>query len=207
MKIYVDTNFLLHEAFIQDQTWAIGQIYALARTHKHHLCCPVISYGEATSRVSNRHGWRDHFKRIALGYPSVRELKQSAAHSDVYDKQEEVVDYLINMRSDEEDRLEGVLQNMASVGELLPVTERTLDNAAIIRSKYQFRLSDSLIAASILIDIADSVSPDGDYPKSLFITEDKDFLPLKRDMSVLNCSLVQNFEHAVEFLKNNSKKK
>ena len=201
MKLYIDANFILQDALMQEQLPAIAETKVLIRSHALELRCPVVAFVEAVTCVSHRHAWRDDYRRLVEQHPSIRDLVRSRSHLQTRQKQKEVVDYLMEIRSKEEQHLKVVLDGLLEEGELLPVTSATFSTAMSLQREHEFRLADALIVASVLIDIEGQRDAQRPFLKSLFISGDKRLHPVKKDLESINCALIQNFQHAVEFIK------
>ena len=154
--LYRRPNFILQSAWVQEDVPAVTEIYVRVRGRQLKLKCPAVAIGEVVAQVANRNARRGDFRDLLMGHRVMDDLSRSGLHLDAVRKVRDIADYLKDMRSDEEARVDAELQRFFDAGgEVLPLLPHCLSTASQLRGNpdNRMRLADSYVAATILVDL------------------------------------------------------
>jgi hypothetical protein len=204
VTIYIDANFILQSAWVQEDVPAVTEIYVRVRGRQLKLKCPAVAIGEVVAQVANRNARRGDFRDLLMGHRVMDDLSRSGLHLDAVRKVRDIADYLKDMRSDEEARVDAELQRFFDAGgEVLPLLPHCFSTASQLRGNpdNRMRLADSYVAATILVDLYSirKLHPNQN-DGSVLVTGDKGFAHLGRELQSLGCKLITNYRNAAEYI-------
>ena len=197
MIVYVESNFVLELAFLQEECRQAEEVAKLAESGEIRLTMPAFSGGEPYERMSRRSRDRKALHdRLAI---EIQELSRSSPYTDIDDSARELNAILSQSASDEKARLDAVLLRLINVANIIP-----LDNEALRRSigyQSQFALSpqDAIVFASVTSHLQ-SLEP---AEEKVFVTKNKnDFVnpDIFDTLSPYNCKLLFNFTDAIGYI-------
>ena len=195
MEVYVESNFVLELALLQDQHPACDAFLELAEAGIVTMLLPVYSLTEpyeTSIRTAKRRN------EIALRLQAeLRQLQRSPSYATQTAAVEEVVDLLVGSQNDEEVRLREVSRKLADVAELVPLDAETFQEALILQRQGKFSPQDSVVYASVLRRMKSA----GDIPK-VFLTRDSDFdLPdVRAELDGVDCKLMSRFDAGLDYV-------
>lgn len=201
MIVYVETNFVLELAFLQEEHQRCRSLLAIAREREGtELALPVFCVGEAYEVFG-----RKRRERLELADRLRRELAQIvrsrpyAGRSRVLN---EVTDLFSRSGAEQKARLDDVLDEVLGVGRLLPLDRSTHRKAVEYQTTRSLAPQDSVVYASVMEDLEQ-----GTGSPSCFITRNpKDFAnPDIRDADLAGrgCTLLTNFTAGLGYVQAN----
>jgi predicted nucleic acid-binding protein len=198
MTLYVETNFVLELAYLQEGSDSCEELLQLAEAGKLSIVLPNYCLAESVESATRR--FRDRKELVAKLEWHVDQLARSKPYAGLRATAEQTRSALADSQQDELQRLDATLQRMASVVRLLPLDTATLVRASMLRASAAIdELQDSLVLASVLVDRARDSSSN-----SCFVTTNtRDFsLPEVQDaLSQLNCKPLFTFADALGYSK------
>jgi predicted nucleic acid-binding protein len=194
--VYVETNFLLELAYLQEQLGSCEGILRLAREKSITLVLPAFCVAEARAtwrrRVSERQEFHSKF-RVHL-----RDITRSEPYRALKAQFQEILDALVSGGEDVRQRLEVAVTVAADAGELISMTSHTIDLAHAIELLYSLSPQDALVLASVQSHAEQHAGP------KCFVTRDvRDFSSpvVYGDLAVEGCKVIFNFDDAVAYIK------
>lgn len=196
MIVYVESNFVLELAALQEQHRACEEIVRLADVGAVRLVLPAFSVAEPYDvlrrRSAERAQLRDQLSRhIAL-------LSRNATYEKQLEHLGEVVRILTESGRDELKRLDETLIRLLDVSEVVPVGSDTLRTAIRAQADRGLAAQDSVIYGSVLAHLA-SARPG---PKCFLNRNAKDFLTpaILEDLRRYDCRLLSSFTDGLAFI-------
>jgi hypothetical protein len=195
--VYVETNFLLELAYLQERCGSCEEILRLAKENAIALVLPAFCVAEARStwrhRVSDRQEFHQAFK------VHVRTITRSEPYRALKHQFQEILDALASGGEDVRERLEAAVLIASDAGEVIPMTE------PIMRMAYSIELDSFLSPQDALV--LSSVQSHAEEHEGLkcFVTQDvRDFANpiVYRDLAARQCKVLVNFDDALAYIKN-----
>ena len=148
MNVYVETNFVLELAFVQEQHESCAKILSLCQTGRARLVLPAFciaeSYESLIRRAINR-------KQIANNLAAeLRELSRSEPYVGEVDALHSVTGFLARSLQDEDHRLIKVLEQLLVVADVIPLEAGIVLDATRYREKFKLEPQDSIVYSSVL---------------------------------------------------------
>jgi hypothetical protein len=189
--VYVETNFLLELAYLQERCDSCQEILELAKTGAITLLLPAFSAAEARAtqhrRLSERREFQESLKK------HIREISRSETFRGLDQQTTDIVRAFVSGGEETRERLESAIQ---SINEL-PLTRDVVVSAR--RHEPDLSPQDALVLASITEDAAAQTGP------KCFISQDASAFRSPAALSVLTaleCKVLYNFTDAVAYIKN-----
>ncbi|MEX0727234.1 MAG: PIN domain-containing protein [Planctomycetaceae bacterium] len=197
MNVYVETNFLLELAFVQEQHESCDAIVDLCAAGTAHLIVPTFCIAEAFETLLRRKGRRGQIKEQLS-----RELGQ-LSRSKPYEQEAavflEFTDLLARSSQEEDQRLGEVFDRVLGIAEILALSLRIMQEAARYRIAYEFAPQDSIVFASVV----DHLKTAGGS-ESCFLNRNRlDFdIPGIKDLfDPLGCKMLFSFVKASHYIR------
>ena len=202
MIVYVETNFVLELAFLQEEHEQCRSLLSIAREREGtELALPVFCVGEAYEAFE-----RKRRERLDLADKLRGELTQivrSRPYTDRSKELNELADLFVRSGREQKARLDRVLDEVLGVGRLLPLDRETHGKAVNYQKTRSLAPQDSIVYASIMEGLEK-----GARSPSCFITRNsKDFAnPDIRDLDLANrsCTLLTNFTAGLGYVQANA---
>jgi hypothetical protein len=198
MTLYVETNFVLELAYLQEGSDSCEELLQLAEAGKLDIALPSYCLAESVDSATRR--FRDRKELLASLDWHLDQLARSKPYANLRSTAEQTRSALAGSQQDELRRLDTSLQRIATVGRLLPIDTATLSRASSLRADgVMGDLQDSMVLASILVDLADTTPT-----RSCFVTTNThDFArpDIKDALSQQNCKIVFSFADALGYCK------
>ena len=202
MIVYVETNFVLELAFIQEEHEQCQSLFSIAREREGaELALPVFCVGEAYEAFGRKRRERLELADRLRG--ELAQIVRSKPYADRSKELNELADLFRRSGQEQKARLDRVLDEVLGVGRLLPLDRDTHRKAVNYQKTRSLAPQDSVVYASVMEDLEKSTgSP------SCFITRNsKDFVnPDIRDLDLANrsCTLLTNFTAGLGHVQANS---
>jgi predicted nucleic acid-binding protein len=195
--VYVETNFLLELAYLQERYESCEEILRLAKENAITLVLPAFCAAEARSvwrrRVSDRQEFHQAFK------VHLRTIARSEPYRALKDEFEEMSDALVSGGEDVRHGLEAAVSVAADFGEVISLTAHIINLAYAIELTYSLSPQDALVLASVQLHAEQHAGP------KCFVTQDvRDFSSqvVIRDLTAKGCKVIVNFDDALAHIKN-----
>jgi predicted nucleic acid-binding protein len=194
--VYVETNFLLELAYLQERSGSCEEILRLAKARSITLGLPAFSVAEAYSTWRRKNTERQQFNVQLRKY--IRETSRSAQFSGLVDESKDVVAALIAGGDESKGRLAAALMSIESNGAVIALTAEIISIAGRHEVAYSMSSQDALVLASV----KSHAEKNGGL--KCFITQDEGFDDplIHSELLVNECKVIVNFADAVAYIKN-----
>lgn len=202
MILYVESNFPLELARLQEESQAVEEMLQLAETGRINLVFPAISLTEPFSTL-DRYG-NDRARFLQVLNAQLSDLARSQPHQPLVTNLNPLVAALTSMRKDETDRLESAVERMLNCG--TPVHISATIFAAARRAELDFDMSpqDALVFASVIHHLDAVRVRTGEAPSDCFVSRNsKDFSIAKGEFTTRGCEYKPTFSAALGYVKAN----
>lgn len=196
MNLYVETNFVLELALLQEQVDSCMQLVELAQEGRLNLHLPAVCLFEADQTLT----WRLK-SRKKLQSALTQELGQLNRNADYATRLESlrsVAAFLAESEDEDKKRRDDVRTRLLTAARLLPLESRTLELAFSLEQQHELSPPDSLVLASILLDLRQRAPG-----SSCFLTRDrKDFgdPALVEELGQLGCKVFHRFDLGLRYV-------
>ena len=197
MNIYVETNFVLELALVQEQFESCEGILKLCEAKSVRLVVPAYSLAEPYETLARRQKQRKKMKEefdVELG-----QIARSTTHKDELRGFRDLTALLINSADEAAKRLEQVRSRMITAASVIQLDASVLASAGKYQREHGFSAQDALFYSSVLSDLKRVAAT-----QSCFLNKDsKDF----DDQSIVdelrshNCTLLPRFDSGYDFIR------
>jgi predicted nucleic acid-binding protein len=193
--VYVESNFVLELALVQEQHETCDQILRVCEAGVSRLVLPAFSMVEPLETL-RRHEVARRRVRNALE-DELKQLARTAIYQERLRDVEPVLELLVQSSDEDLQRLASVRSRLLACAELIPLEGSILAQAEEHQEDYDLSPQDAVIYASVLAHRRISDEP------GCFVTRDQDFkdLEIKRELRSYNCKLLSNFATGYQFLR------
>lgn len=197
MNVYVESNFVLELALLQEQHGSCSQIVDLAVEGHIHLVIPAYSLVEPYETLI-----RFFKKRRTIAEDVNAELKQlgrSAPYEEQTDTlQEQFTALFIRNEEEERNRLRNTLEKLLEVAELIPLTT-TIINNSLQQQQQDFSPQDAVVYSSVLMHLANA---DGDDHVFLNLNrKDFDDPEVQDRLEEMGCKILFRFDRGIGYIR------
>ena len=197
MIVYVESNFVLELAFLQEEYENCLELLALAESRDIYLVLPAFSIGEPyevwVRRSKQRRELRDQLST------AIRELSRSKPYQGFSCEFQELTNLLLRSGEEEKHRLDEVLDRILRTAEVIPISLQTIRASIILQKSRSLSPQDSIVYASILAHLAEA---SGDL--RCFITKNsKDFVnpDIENELETHTCRLLTKFGAGLGYIR------
>lgn len=197
MIVYVESNFVLELAALQEQHRECEEIVELAEGGAIRLVLPAFSVAEPYDVLRRRSTERAHLRDQLSRH--IRQLSRNATYEEQLGRLGEVARILTESGRDERRRLDETLIRLLDTGEVIPVGSATLRTALAAQANRGLAAQDSIIYASVVEHLGSA--PAGS--KCFLNRNAKDFLTreIQQDLARFDCRLLSSFEDGLAFIR------
>jgi predicted nucleic acid-binding protein len=197
MIVYVESNFVLELAFLQEEYESCLELLGLAESQDIHLVLPAFSIGEPyevwVRRSKQRRELRDQLST------AIRELSRSRPYQASSHEFQELTNLLLRSGEEEKRRLDEALDRILRMAEVIPIGLNTIRAAITLQKSRSLSPQDSIVYASILAHLAEA-------PEDLrcFITKNsKDFVnpDIENELGAHTCRLLTKFGDGLGYIR------
>lgn len=189
MIVYVESNFVLELAFLQEEHESCLELLSLSESGDICLVLPAFSIGEPyeawVRRSKQRRGLHEQL------ITTIHELSRSRPYQGSSDEFQELTDLLLRSDEEEKHRLDDTLQRILQTVGVIPIDLSIIRAAITSQESRSLSPQDSIVYASILDHLA--TEPEN---CSCFITKNsRDFMnpDIENDLKAYNCRLLTKF--------------
>lgn len=198
MIVYVESNFILEYALLQEQYVSCDRIIKVAESGQARLVVPAFCIGETLTKIS-----RNAEDRLQLSVDLGRQLRL-LQRTQTYREQAtlfqgELARFLLLSSQEENSRLYEAFERIMKTAELAPLDPEPLAEAFGFQVEKRLRLPDATVLASIVHHLRSA--PPG---VRCFVSRDKHFdnPHVKAALEEENCKVIRNFDDAHSFIVN-----
>jgi predicted nucleic acid-binding protein len=157
MDVYVESNFVLEVALLQEQHESCEKIIALCESGKTQLILPAYSFIEPYETIFRRVKKRRKVSND-LG-DIVKQLSRSKPYQEEMDAlKEKATSFLIRSEEEEKDRLQDTIDKLLQVSQVIPLDSQILLSANKYKIEHDLSPQDSIVYASVLSHLSRSSS-------------------------------------------------
>lgn len=197
MIVYVETNFLLELAYLQESCGSCEEILRLAKARSISLVLPACCITEAYLTWHRKNTERQQFHTELQRY--LTELSRSAPTRGLADQYREVMTALIAGSDESRDRLLAAIASVEADGATIPATARIVSLAGLQEAAFSLSPQDALVLASVTWDSLERSQP------QCFVTKDRGFAKQKIREELRSaggeCKVIFNFDDSVAYIK------
>lgn len=199
MIVYVESNFVLEIAFLQEGHESCAALLRLAESQDIHLVLPAFSIGEPYEVWVRRSKRRRRLHQQLS--EATRELSRSRPYQGSSREFQELTNILISSGEEEKRRLDDTLESILQTVEVIPIGLTAVKAAITLQKRRNLSPQDAIVYASILDHLA-STSESERF--CCFITKDsKDFVnpDIVNDLAAYNCRLFTKFSNGLGYVR------
>ncbi len=197
MIVYVETNFLIELAYLQERCDSCELILDFAKAGAITLALPAFSAAEARFTLQRRAAERRTFQDSLRKH--IREISRSEPFRGLSAQSTDVITALVAGEQEARHRLEAAVQAVEERGITIPLTGEVLRMARWHELNLSLSSQDTLVLASVTSHAEKSDE------RKCFISQDfKAFVDpaVSEELSGAGCRFVSNFTDAVGYIKN-----
>jgi predicted nucleic acid-binding protein len=194
--VYVESNFVLELAFMQEEHAECEGILRLAEAGVVQLAMPAFSVGEPYETLVRRHR-----ERRALANKLTDELKQlrrSAPYQATVRKLDGLTELLVESGQQETRRLNDVFVRLLDTATVLPIDREFMNGALAAQKDLGLSPQDSIVYASVRRNVL------LEKGQQCFVNKNaKDFLipKIEDEFTTFNCKLIPRFSAGLAYLR------
>lgn len=195
MNVYVESNFVLELALLQEQHGFCEEILRLCEQGDIRLVIPAYSIMEPYETLGRRQADRRRMKNDLDG--QFREIARTVVYTDRLRDFETMTSLLVDSAEENMLRLESVRSRLIACAELAPLDASVLTRAAAQPERHGLSSQDAVVYAAILIHLETSSQ------SGCFVTRDSDFNDpdIRQELRERDCKLLTSFEAGLQFLR------
>ena len=195
MNVYVESNFVLELALLQEQWRSCATILSFCEADRVQLVLPGYCLAEPYEALVRRRK-----RRTRVRQDVEHELKQIARtefYEDRLEEFRELASFLIRSAEDEEGRLTTVSSRLLQAAEVISLDASVLAASIKYRQRHGLSPQDAIVYASMLSHLQTR-----SVPVSCFLNRDKDFgdEDVVEELRNYGCELLQDFDAGCQFI-------
>ncbi|MDI9635238.1 PIN domain-containing protein [Geitlerinema splendidum] len=201
MNVYVESNFVLELALMQEQYESCSKLVELAESKHITLIIPAFSLAEPYETLIRAEKRRRRLSELSNEIRTeLKQLERSQNHQQsISALQEEIGEFLVQSQEEEKQRLQTTLIQLLDLVEIIPLSSEVLRTA--IHSQVNLSLSpqDSIVYSSILIYLQNLLE---DKPNCFLNRNSKDFSnpTIIDELKGYNCRLLFRFDDGLGYI-------
>lgn len=199
MIVYVESNFILEIALVQDAHDACEQLIALAENKKIVLAIPAFSVAETHSTVERRHrDRRDLHRKLS---PELQQLARTRSYTVQSEAMKTITGLLMSSIDDERTRLSTTAAAILSASRTIPLTADVLASATRLQPLHGLTSTDAIVFASVLSDLGPETAPPA---ASCFLNRDRkgfDVPSVDEELRKRGCRLIPQFADGLAYVR------
>ena len=196
MNVYVESNFVLELALLQEQHASCEEMVRLGEAGHIQLVTPAYSLAEPYETLTRRHRQRKRMK--AELDVELRQLARTTTYAHRLSGFQQLTTVLIESADEEAKHLEEVCARLVQVAEVIPLASGLLIAATQYQHTYHLSPQDALVYAAVLGHLQQHQAI-----QSCFLNRNaKDFddPDLVEELDRHNCKLLPRFDAGYQFV-------
>jgi hypothetical protein len=197
MIVYVESNFVLELAFLQEDHESALKILEYGESKRIRLLMPAFCGGEPYERMVRRAKDRKALQERLN--QEIQELSRSQPYIDVGSLSQDLTSILAKSATEEKNRLDAVLSRIIQVAEMIPLDGPILARSLDFQVSLGLSPQDAIVFSSVVAHLDGRSSDD----QKVFVTRNsKDFLiPDIEDMlGQYKCKLLTRFSNGLDYI-------
>lgn len=197
MNIYVETNFVLELALVQEQHASCEAILALCETGSAKLALPAFCIAESYETLIRRAHRRTQIANDLAA--ELRQLGRSRPYRHEMDAFQSMTGLLARSLQEEDRRLVDALEQILSVASIIALEASIVLGAADYRDRYKFQPQDAIVYSSVLSHLSLTGNSE-----SCFInrnSRDFDDPDIVQSLESRNCRMLFSFEDGYNYIR------
>lgn len=196
MNVYVESNFVLELALVQEQSASCEEILGFCEASRLRLVVPAYSLAEPYATLTRRHEERKILKKELDD--EFRQISRTASLSEQLAGFKDLTAVLISVAQQEMQGLERVRSRLIEAAEVVPLDTSVLAAATQYQRIHGLSPQDALVYSSVLSHLKRVRAPE-----SCFLNRDKHF----RDQNIIdelagyNCRFLSQFDAGYSFIR------
>jgi predicted nucleic acid-binding protein len=195
--VYVETNFLLEIAYLQERCDSCQLILDFTKARTITLALPAYSAAEARATAHRRATERREVQAILRKH--IREISRSEPFRGLSEQSRDVLTALVAGDKEARERLEVAIQTVEEHGITIPMTGEVIRMARAHELTHSLSSQDALVLASVRSHAEKSTEQKCFISQDLRAFEEPAVL---NEISSVECKFVSNFTDAVGYIKN-----
>lgn len=196
MNVYVESNFVLELALLQEQHVSCEEILQLNETGKIQLVIPAYALAEPYETLVRHHKER---KRIKAEIDrELRQLARTTTYAQQLSEFQSLTALLIDSADEETKRLERIRARILKAAEVVPLDASVLATATQYQKIHGLPPQDSIMYVTVLSHLEQA-----QVSQSCFLNRnarDFDDPDLVDELSTYNCKLLVQFDAGYQFI-------
>ncbi|MEK6282614.1 MAG: PIN domain-containing protein [Acidobacteriota bacterium] len=190
MIVYVESNFILELAYLQEEHENCGRILKLAESGKIQLILPAFAIAEPFA------AWVGRKRRRELLHSELtqelRELGRSEPYVGSREEFKDITKTLLVSGEEEKSRLDAAIGQILKESELIAIEADVIISAIEIQARNRLSPQDSIIYASVLSHVTEISKEE---PKCFITKNSRDFADpdIVQELLEFGCDLGTNF--------------
>ena len=200
MNVYVESNFVLELALLQEQSKSCGELLNLCRRGEISVVIHAYSLAEPYETLVRRRKKRQQIKRDID--TELNQIARTATYADRLPRLVELTALLVRSADEDAKRLEEVLNNVVEVADIIPLEAQILTESIRYQQIHGFSPQDAIVHASIISNLRRG-NPDN--PSCFLNRNSKDFddQNIVDELQRHQCKLLPSFESGLNFVLGN----
>ena len=197
MIVYVESNFVLELAFLQEEHESCLELLGLSESGDICLVLPAFSIGEPYEAWVRRSKQRIRLREKLSN--AIRELSRSRPYQGSFDEFQGLTNLLRRSGEEEKLRLDDILERILQTVEVVPIGSSTIRAAITSQKNLDLSPQDSIIYASIL----DHLTTASEELRCFITKNSKDFAnpDIENELTEYNCQLLTKFANGLGYVR------
>jgi len=196
MNVYVEANFVLELALMQEEHENCENILLLCEGAKAKLIVPAFSFTEPYETLVRRDKDRKQLAQTVEN--ELRQLGRSKPYQTETSAYQAFANLLTRSGKEEQQRLFYLQDRLLMVGEIIPLGREILSAAAQFQIKHGLSPQDSIVYASVVQHLQSSAQA-----TSCFLnrnSRDFDDPDIEESLAQYHCKVLFSFNHGFEYI-------
>ena len=201
MNVYVETNFVLELALVQEQQASCKEILGLSEAGSVTLVIPAYSLVEPYDTLVRRHRQRKELKADLDA--ELDQLTRSTSYTERLRGFHDLSALLIDSADEEAKRLEELRERLMRICQVIPLDAACLETATRYQNQHKFSPQDALVYASVVSHLSESQPG-----RSCFLNRnarDFDDPDIVEELRSLDCKLIARVDDGLDHLRHHIK--
>lgn len=196
MNIYVESNFVLELALLQEQHASCEDIFRLCEGGSARLVLPAYSLVEPYETLVRRHQRHRQMKRELE--QELRQLARTATYAQRLGDLQKLTGPLIDSVIDEAKRLEDTRARLIGMAHIIPLDMSVVEAATRYQVEHNLSPQDAVVYAAVLSHLQGSGEPENCFLNRN--SKDFDDPGLVEELNTYHCRLIPRFDTGYQFI-------
>ncbi len=196
MNVYVETNFILELAFMQEQYESCNKVLTLCEAGGSNLILPAFCIAESYATLIHQAKKREQLANNLAR--ELRQLSRSVPYKNNVDVLQNATALLARSSQNEEQQLITVVDRGLKIADIISLEAEIIQAATQHRAKYSLVPRDSIVLASVLYHLSSAGNVE-----SCFLNKNKrdfDDLDIRESLLNMHCKMLFNFDSGFNYI-------